>query len=70
MSETVDPVFEQALREALAQFNLLLRTAGKIAQEAERDRIRGIVEGHEDDDARIPGVLVDQILDEIGVEGE
>ena len=62
MLDPIDPVFEQALREALGIFKELLREQARI----ERVRIRKIVESHEDDDPRPPGVLVDQILEEIG----
>ena len=44
----------------------LLRMAARI----ERERIREIIRSHEDDDARIPGILVDKSLDEIGEDGD
>jgi len=62
MSGKVDPVFESMLRETSIHINSILRKAVEL----ERERIREIVRSHEDDEARYPGVLTDQILDEIG----
>ena len=66
----IDPIFEQALREAMAHFNNLLREASEISRTAERQRIREIIVSHEDDDGRCPGVLTDQLLEEIEREEE
>ena len=70
MTKSVDPVFEESLRESMAQISNLIRMAGAIGRIGERERIRKIIADHEDDDSRIPGILIDQILEEIGEEYE
>jgi hypothetical protein len=55
----IDPVFEGALREALAKFAQILRVGAEIAQMAERQRIREILKEYY-------GNIPEEILEEIG----
>lgn len=66
MLHPIDPTFERALQQSIANLRELLRTTQTVSAKLERDRIRAVVEMFEDYDERGNAALVEAILEEIG----